>query len=297
MPESPFDASENEPEIVVITGPTASGKTAVALQLAKTDPSIEIVSADVQLFYRGFDIGTAKPSTEERARVVHHLIDILDPSESFSASEYSEQARRVIREILARNKTPVIVGGSGLYIDAIFHGILQSDTSGEAFTVARNLVKTEIAKEGFEHMHAKLKEVDPELYLQIAREMNPLRLQRAWEFYYATGKPLGQARKERTDAFEYKSRVHLIEPIREELWTRIENRIDEMLAAGWMKEVEGLLQNGVTREMPSMRAIGYLELASVLDGRLALDTAREKIIVRTRQYAKRQVTWMKRYRT
>ncbi|MEO6940402.1 MAG: tRNA (adenosine(37)-N6)-dimethylallyltransferase MiaA [Candidatus Kapaibacterium sp.] len=297
MPESPRDNSGDKPEILVITGPTASGKTAFAFHLAKTDPSIEIVSADVQLLYRGFDIGTAKPSAEERARVLHHLIDILDPSESFSASEYSEQARRVIREILARKKTPVIVGGSGLYIDAIFHGILQSDTSSDAFTLARNRVKGEIATQGFERMHAKLKDVDPELYLQIAREMNPLRLQRAWEFYYATGKPLGQARKERTDAFEYKPRIHLIEPIREALKTRIENRIDEMLAAGWMNEVEGLRKNGVTVDMPSMRAIGYLELASVLEGQLSLEAAREKIIVRTRQYAKRQVTWMKRYRT
>ncbi len=279
----------------IITGPTASGKTDLALTLARADRSIEIVSADASLVYRSLDIGTAKPSKEILAEVPHHLIDILEPSEPFSAADYSTRARSAIREIISRGKTPIVVGGTGLYIDALFNGLPTLDIPNDDLRAARERAKREIAEEGFDAMHERLREIDPELYVQIRRERNPIRLERAWTHYYATGEPLGEARKRVPEPFEFKPEYQVLIVPRPELWRRIEARVDEMLANGWLWEVEGLMQRGVTRTMPAMRAHGYRELFDVLTGNLSLDAARESIIIQTRQYAKRQVTWMKKY--
>ncbi|HET6402015.1 MAG TPA: tRNA (adenosine(37)-N6)-dimethylallyltransferase MiaA [Candidatus Kapabacteria bacterium] len=281
--------------ILVITGPTASGKTRDALALARADPKIEIVSADASLVYRGFDIGTAKPSKEILAEIPHHLIDILEPSEQFSAADYSTRTRKVIREIISRGKAPIVVGGTGLYIDALFDGLVQFDISTEELTEAKRRAKREIAEEGFDAMHDRLREIDPELYVQIRRERNPIRLERAWTHYYATGEPLGEARKRIPEPFEFRPEYHVLTVPRPELWRRIEMRVDEMLARGWLEEVESLIQQGVTRSAPAMRAHGYRELFDVIERKLSLDAARESIIIQTRQYAKRQATWMKKY--
>ena len=284
------------PKIEVITGPTASGKTDLAMQIAAKDPHVEIVNADASLLYEGFDIGTAKPSKEIRARIPHHLIDILKPAVRFNAAEYATVARNTIREIIARGKTPLVVGGTGFYIDALFFGITSLDADQEKLEQARTRVAQEMKEFGFDAMHAKLRKIDSELYEQISRERNPRRLERAWEFYYATGIPLGEARKEKPEPFEFEPSFTLIEVDREELREKIGKRIDEMLAAGWLKEVERLLASGITTDMPAMNAIGYRDLASVVRGETTIDEAREQIIIRTRQYAKRQVTWMKRYK-
>lgn len=280
---------------LVITGPTASGKTDHALALARANRRVEIVSADASLVYRGFDIGTAKPSKETLAEIPHHLIDILEPSEQFSAADYSSHARKIIREIIARGNTPIVVGGTGLYIDALFDGLVQFDISSEALANAKERSKREIMEEGFDAMHDRLREIDPELYSQIRRERNPIRLERAWTHYYATDEPLGEARKRNPDPFEFKPEYHVLTVPRPELWRRIEARVDEMLAHGWLQEVENLMASGVTHDMPAMRAHGYRELFDVIKGKLSLDAAHESIIIQTRQYAKRQVTWMKKY--
>ena len=279
----------------MITGPTASGKTALALDFASKDSSIEIVSADASLLYRGFDIGTAKPGKEVLDRIPHHLIDILDPSDPFSAADYSRLARTVIREIIMRGKTPVVVGGTGFYIDALFDGIIEVDIPKEELQLAKERTSREIESEGFDAMLDKLRTVDPVLYAQIQRERNPLRLHRAWEHYYATGESLGEARKRIPERFEFLPKYTVLSRPREELWRRIEGRVDSMLASGWLEEAERLKQAGITRDMPAMRAIGYRELFDVLDGIIMLEEARNKIVIRTRQYAKRQVTWMKQY--
>ncbi|MFI5202452.1 MAG: tRNA (adenosine(37)-N6)-dimethylallyltransferase MiaA [Candidatus Kapaibacterium sp.] len=245
--------------------------------------------------YRGLDIGTAKPSKEILAEIPHHLIDILEPSEPFSAAEYSSRSRNAIREIISREKTPIVVGGTGLYVDALFGGLVQLDIPNEELSNARERAKREIAEIGFDAMHERLREIDPELYVQIRRERNPIRLERAWAHYYATGEPLGEARKLEPEPFEFQPDYRVLTVPRPELWRRIEARIDEMLANGWLQEVEGLMQRGVTRDMPAMRAHGYRELFDVLEGTLSLDAARESIIIQTRQYAKRQATWMKKY--
>jgi tRNA dimethylallyltransferase len=282
-------------EIEVIVGPTASGKSALAMERAVQDPTIEIVNADASALYVGFDIGTAKPTKEDRERVPHHVIDILEPSVRFSAFEYSEKARAIINDVIQRGRKPLVVGGTGFYIDALFFGLIPNSASEEETEAARIRAAEEIEELGFDAMHERLREIDPDLYRQINRERNPIRLQRAWEFYYATGKPLGEARKQKTDAFEHQPVFSVMELDRQELWRRIEHRTDKLLADGWVDEVKGLLATGVTLEMPAMRAIGYKEIAQHLNGELTFDEMREKIIFATRQYAKRQSTWMKRY--
>lgn len=283
--------------IRVITGPTASGKTHLALELAAKDPSIEIINADAQLLYKGFDIGTAKPTAEERATVRHHLIDILEPSELFSAADYSSKAREIIREIVAKGKQPIVVGGTGFYIDALFFGLVEANIPEHIAQEVRTRVEQEYKEKGFDTYHALLEPIDPVLYEQIARERNPVRLLRAWEFYYATGNALGEARKVKPEPFEFSPQFEVLQVERSELWKRIELRIEEMLLAGWLDEVGHLLKNGVTTDMPAMRAIGYRELAEVVEGKSQLSEAKGKIIIKTRQYAKRQVTWMKKYVT
>jgi tRNA dimethylallyltransferase len=283
--------------IPVITGPTASGKTESALALARVNRRIEIVSADASLLYRGFDIGTAKPSKEILSEVPHHLIDILEPKEQCSAADYSTRARKAIREIVSRGNTPIVVGGTGLYIDALFDGLVQFDIGSEELAKAKERAKREIREEGFDGMHERLREIDPPLYLQIRRERNPIRLERAWMHYYATGEPLGESRKRTPKPFEFKPEYHVLDVPRLELWHRIEVRVDEMLARGWLREVQDLKHSGVTRDMPAMRAHGYRELSDVIQGTLSLQAARQSIIIQTRQYAKRQVTWMKKYET
>ena len=283
-------------KIEVITGPTASGKTILALQRFEADPSIEIVNADASLLYKGFDIGTAKPSKEIQGKIPHHLIDILQPQERFNAADYARSARDTIRTILEKGKTPLVVGGTGFYIDALFFGITSVDANEEKLSQARSKVTQEMKEFGFDTMHEKLREIDPILYEQIARERNPRRLERTWEFYYATGISLGEARKEKSEPFEFEPSFTLIEVERNELWEKIALRIDTMLFAGWLNETAQLLTNGITNDMPAMNAIGYRELTAVLHGEITLDEAREAIAIRTRQYAKRQVTWMKRYK-
>lgn len=281
--------------IEVITGPTASGKTSLALERAKKDPSIEIINADAFQLYIGFDIGTAKPSEDVRREIPHHLIDILDPNVMYSAAEYSALARDVIQECISRNKTPLVVGGTGFYIDALFYGLSSVEINQDYLSAAKTKYLTEYEQLGFTAMLAKLKEFDDILYEQVSRERNPIRLERAFIHYYASGIPLGIARKEKPVPFEHEPKYTVVTVSREELLSRIELRIDAMLSNGWLDEVRTLIDAGVRVEMPAMRAIGYSELAEVIAGSMSIDTAREKIIIGTRQYAKRQATWMKRY--
>lgn len=294
LPRTPGRLSSAS-KVLVITGPTASGKTDYALKLAEQDASIEIVNADAFLVYRGFDIGTAKPSSEEMQRAPHHLIDIREPQEEFNAAEYSRLARKTIREIVSRGKTPIVVGGTGLYLDALFNGIMEVD---QDMTDGRERARREIEEFGFEEMLRRLENIDPDLYQQTLREGNPLRLQRAWEHYYATGQPLGVSRKQNLpEPFEYLPDCKVLDVPRPEIWRRIEQRVDRMIARGWQIEAERLIRKGVTREMPAMRAIGYREMFDVVQNQMTPAEARERIIVRTRQYSKRQVTWMKKYQS
>lgn len=282
-------------QVEVITGPTASGKTSLALERAKGNPDVEIVNADAFQLYKNFDIGTAKPSKTIREQIPHHLIDILEPDERFSAADYSRVGRDVIRSIIARSKIPIVVGGTGFYIDALFSGLSSIEVDDELLVSAREKYSREFEALGFDVMLSKLSEIDSVLFEQVSRERNPIRLERAFIHYHSTGIPLGVARQERPEPFEHEAKYTILTVEREELLRQIELRVDEMLAAGWIEEVRALLDSGVTTDMPAMRAIGYSELAEVILGAMTLEEAREKIIIGTRQYAKRQTTWMKRY--
>ncbi|MEP7234755.1 MAG: tRNA (adenosine(37)-N6)-dimethylallyltransferase MiaA, partial [Ignavibacteriota bacterium] len=233
---------------------------------------------------------------EVRSRIIHHLIDILGADIRFNAAEFAVQARNVLRDILSRGKTPLVVGGTGFYIDALFYGLASVEVEPDKLEVARARVAKEMAEFGFNAMHEKLLSIDGTLYSQIARERNPRRLERAWEYYYATGQPLGEARNAKPEPFEFLPNFNVIEVEREELNRNIVQRIDTMLADRWLDEVIQLLGSGITLEQPAMNAIGYRELVEVAQGRMEITEARELIIIRTRQYAKRQVTWMKRYK-
>jgi tRNA dimethylallyltransferase len=281
--------------ILVITGPTASGKTEFAMNLAREDRQVEIVNADASLIYRGFDIGTAKPSKEIREEVPHHLIDILEPNERFSAADYSKLARNVIRRIFSQGKVPIVVGGTGFYIDALFEGIAPIDVLDKDAAPSKERYNRELKEFGFDEMHERLQEIDPILFAQIRRERNPIRLERAWTHYYATGEPLGEARKRVGEKFEYSPEYNVLELPRAELWQRIESRVDSMIADGWMDEAKTLMDQGISRDFPAMRAIGYREMFDVIEGNISIEKARELIIIRTRQYAKRQSTWMRKY--
>ncbi len=283
-------------QIEVITGATASGKTALVLERAAADPKIEIVNADAFQLYRHFDIGTAKPSKRVQESIPHHLIDILDATERYTAAEYSRAGQNAIRDIISRGNTPIVVGGTGFYIDALFFGISGIDVSEDVLEEARNRYKQEFKELGYEKMFNNLLTFDPSLYKQVEREKNPIRMKRAYEHFYASGIPLGVAREMKPEPFEHEPKCTVMNVPREELHQRIEVRIDEMLALGWLGEVKRLLESGITTEMPAMRAIGYKELADVATERMDLIDARKQIIIRTRQYAKRQVTWMKRYK-
>jgi tRNA dimethylallyltransferase len=292
LPHTPGRLSVAQ-KILFNNGPTATGKTKHVLKFDEEDTTIEIINSDAFLVYRGFDIGTAKPSSEELQRVPHHLIDIREPHEEFNAADYSRLARKTIRDIIARGKTPVVVGGTGLYIDALFNGIMEVE---QDMTDGRERARREIEEFGFEEMLRRLEPIDPDLYQQTRREGNPLRLQRAWEHYYATGEALGKTRKDnKPEPFEFAPQYKVMTISRPEIWKRIEQRVDRMMARGWQIEAERLMRKGVTRDMPAMRAIGYREMFDVVEGRMTIREARERIIVRTRQYAKRQVTWMKKY--
>lgn len=282
-------------QVEVIIGPTASGKTSLALSRAKENSNVEIVNADAFQLYKGFDIGTAKPSKTIREHIPHHFIDILEPRQRFSAADYSRQGRDVIRNIISRSKTPIVVGGTGFYIDALFFGLSSIEVDDELLASAREKYTAEYERFGFDAMLAKLGEFDTALFEQVTRERNPIRLERAFIHYYATGTPLGVARQEKPEPFEHEPKYTILAVDREELLRRIELRVDEMLADGWLDEVRSLLSSGVTTDMPAMRAIGYSELAEVVSGTMKIEVAREKIIIGTRQYAKRQTTWMKRY--
>ena len=197
--------------------------------------------------------------------------------------------------MLSQNRIPLVVGGTGFYIDALFHGIAPIEIPEEVLAKAAEQARQDIEREGFDVMHERLRTIDPELYVQIQRERNPIRLERAWGHYYASREPLGKTRKRIPEPFEYSPMYNVQSVPRPELWQRIETRTEQMIANGWMDEVEKLMAKGVTRSMPAMRAIGYNEMFDVVEGKRSMEDAQDKINIRTRQYAKRQVTWMKKY--
>ena len=283
--------SMNQPLAIFLMGPTASGKTAVAVELVKQLP-LEIISVDSALVYRGMNIGTAKPDAVTLAIAPHALIDIRDPSESYSAAEFRNDALKEMEAICERGHTPLLVGGTMLYFRALEHGL--SDLPG-ADPEVRAQLEDEARRVGWPAMHERLSHVDPQSAGRI-HPNDPQRIQRALEVYELTGSSMTQLCKEgRAAASGYRFLKIILAPEdRTALHERINRRFDSMLEQGFLDEVRRLHARGdLTPDLPSMRAVGYRQAWEYLDGKLSEREWVERALIATRQYAKRQFTWLR----
>ena len=275
------------PTILVICGPTASGKSALALRLAE-ELGAEIINADSMQIYRGMDIGTAKPSAEERCRIPHHLIDIADPDQPFSAADFAEAADEALRDISSRGRRSIVVGGTGLYIRALLKGLVDSPGGAEAF---RQSLHEEARCQGNEYLLERLRRVDPELASRLHPNNLP-RIIRALEVHHLTGIPLSQQQQDHGFSGQrYRTLQIGLRVDRPTLFTRIDERVDRMLSDGLLDEVRRLQTAGYDRGSKAMRSIGYKEAGAYLSGEYPLEEARRLIQRNTRHYAKRQLTW------
>ena len=277
----------NKPPLILIVGPTAVGKTEIAIQLAERLNG-EIVSADSRLFYRGMDIGTAKPTSEEQARVPHHLIDIANPDEVLSLAVFQQKAHELIADIHTRNKLPFLVGGTGQYARAVTQGWTPPEVEpDERLRDELGRMKDE---KGISWLHDKLKSLDPEAAEKIDAR-NFRRTIRALEVIMTTGKKFSEQRGQ-SDSPYHLVTIGLTRP-REELYQRVDARIEMMFANGFIDEVKFLLEKGYSPSLPTMSAIGYRECVSVIKGELTEEQAKVQIRRATRVYVRRQANWFK----
>ena len=277
--------------ILCIAGPTASGKTALAVELAK-DLNGEVVSCDSMQVYRRMDIGTAKPSREEMQGIPHHMIDVAEPDEDFSVSRYCAMAAPIVDDIVARGKTAIIAGGTGLYMDSLIRG---NDFAPFPSTGVRERLEAEADEVGLPAMLTQLRQIDPDT---ADRVFDRKRILRALEVYLETGETIT----------EHNRKTRLIPPKytplwlgldfadRGELYRRIDKRVDIMLEMGLMEEIRSLLDSGIPEKCTAMQAIGYKEFVNALEGREPLSQAAEEVKKASRHYAKRQLTWFRRNR-
>ncbi len=279
--------------LLAIVGPTASDKSAVGMALARRLDG-EIVSADSMQVYRGMDIGTAKPSLGEQAEIRHHLIDAADPDEVFNVARYQELAGAAIADAASRGKLPIMVGGTGLYVDAVVRGFLFPDEGRNPAVRERLEREAAAGADGAPALHARLALCDPEAAARI--HPNDLRrIVRALEVFEVTGRPITELRRKHVPVNAYNARLFGLTMPREALAARIDARVNQMVAAGLVDEVRGLLQMGYDPEATAMQAIGYKEFAAYLAGREGLDRAIDAVKLETRKYAKRQMTWFRKH--
>jgi len=279
-----------EPAAILLMGPTASGKSALAAALAQHFP-VEIVSVDSAQIYRGMDIGTAKPSVTERRSVPHHLIDIVDPTESYSAAQFRRDAVRLILEITARGRIPLLVGGTMLYFKALREGLSELPESDAAL---RARIDAEAAERGWPAMHAELAKIDASTAMRL-KPNDAQRIQRALEIYRVTGKPMSQLLGRARSALPFRLlELALVPSDRAELHRRLESRFDAMLERGLVEELRALRERHTLRPgLPSMRCVGYRQAWQHLEGEFGRNELRDRGIFATRQLAKRQLTWMR----
>lgn len=280
---------QNPPPIVLV-GPTATGKTAVAVRLAERLQG-EIVNADSMQIYRGMDIGTAKPSSEERRRAPFHLLDLVTPDQPFSVSDWKERAESAINAIASRDHWPIVCGGTGLYIRALLDDWSLAETPADP--AVRAGLRAEVARHGAPSLHARLQAVDP----STATRLHPndaVRIVRALEVYQVTGQPISafQQRDRATRPTRPAYRMGLMLP-RQELYARIDTRVNQMIAEGLEDEARRLLDQGYSPTLGPLRSLGYKEMIAYLCGESDRTTAIEKIKQETRRFAKRQFTWFR----
>ena len=276
-------------QIICLAGPTASGKTALAVELAR-ELNGEVVSCDSMQVYRRMDIGTAKPSPEEMGGIPHHMIDVADPEEDYSVSRYCAAAAPIVEDIVARGKTAIITGGTGLYMDSLIRG---NDFAPFPSTGVRERLEAQADAEGMEAMAAWLRGVDPEAAERIHDRK---RLLRALEVYLETGQTITEHNR-RTQAIPPKFSpvwLGLDFEDRQRLYDRIDLRVTKMLEMGLLEEIQGLLDSGVPETATAMQAIGYKEFVNALAGRETVEAAADQVRRSSRRYAKRQLTWFRR---
>ena len=277
-------------KIICVAGPTASGKTALAVELAKLYNG-EVVSCDSMQIYRRMDIGTAKPTREEMQGIPHHMIDIIDPWEDFSVSRYCDMAAPIVDDILARGKTAIIAGGTGLYMDSLLKG---NDFADFPSTGHKEKLEALAAAEGIEPLMAQLWQVDPETAEKCPGNLR--RVIRALEVYLETGITMTEHNR-RTQALppRYKSIFFALEDVeRADLYDRIDRRVGLMLEQGLMEEIKTLLASGIPAGCTALQAIGYKEFVAALDGHCTIEEAADQVRQSSRRYAKRQLTWFRR---
>lgn len=280
----------SKPKVIVICGPTASGKTALSIELAKKING-EIVSADSMQIYKDMDIGTAKTTTEEMQGIKHYLQDFVEPDKRYSVADYKVDAEKAIEEILSKGKTPIVVGGTGLYVDSLIYGIeYQEIKFDEKY---RKELEDIALKDGLETLYKKAQEIDPEAMKKISCN-DKKRIMRVLEIYKATGKTKTEQEIEsRKKEVKYDYKVFAIDWEREKLYERINKRVDIMIENGLIEEVENLLKK--YKEFPTaMQGLGYKEVVEYLNGYLTKEEMIDKIKQETRRYAKRQITWFRK---
>lgn len=279
-----------KPKVIVICGPTASGKTALSIELAKKVNG-EIISSDSMQIYKYMDIGTAKPSKDEMQGIKHYLLDFLEPNQRYSVAEFKKDAEIAIEEILAKGKTPIIVGGTGLYVDSLIYGIEYQDIKlDEKY---RQKLEDRASKEGLEKLYEEAQKIDPQAMEKISPN-DKKRILRVLEIYKATGKnKTEQEIESRKNGIKYDYKVFAINWDREALYERINKRVDMMIEQGLIQEVEQLLKK-YNKFPTAMQGLGYKEVVEYLQRITTKEEMIEKIKMETRRYAKRQITWFKK---
>ena len=280
----------NKPKVIVICGPTASGKTALSIELAKKING-EIISCDSMQIYKYMNIGTAKPTLEEQKEVKHYLIDFVEPNQRYSVAEYKKDAEKAIAKILEKGKTPIIVGGTGLYIDSLIYGIEYPEI--ELDEEYRKELEKEIEEKGLESLYNKAKEIDNKAMEKISPN-DKKRIMRVLEIYKATGKTKTEQEIEsRAHEVKYEYKVFAIKMDREKLYERINKRVDLMVEKGLIEEVKDILKR-YDKFPTAMQGLGYKEVVEYLQRKITKEEMIDKIKIQTRRYAKRQITWFKK---
>jgi tRNA dimethylallyltransferase len=277
-----------QPLVLAIVGPTASGKTPASLLLAERLNG-EIISADSRQIYKYLDIGTAKPARADRKRVKHYFIDVLEPDEEYSAGQFAKEARHVVAKILERRKLPILVGGSGLYVKSVIDGLFEG--AGKDPEVRARLAD-QLVREGVEGLFEGLKKVDPVTAAKMT-EVKPRRVIRALEVYYITGKPLSEFHAEQETKPEFTAIQVGLNWKRQELYDRINQRVDRMISDGLVDEVRSLRARGYDRRLNALNTVGYKEMFDYLDGSRSLEDTITLIKRNSRRFAKRQLTWFR----
>jgi tRNA dimethylallyltransferase len=279
---------QNFDTVLVLLGPTGVGKTALSKEIAEKIP-VEIVSADSRQVYRYMNIGTAKPPPALQREIPHHFIDILDPDQDYSAGQYAKSARKVIGEIFQRKKIPLVVGGSGLYIRALIEGFFREDIKNPDI---RKQLQARLQREGIDILYAELTRVDPRAAEKI-HPNNTRRVIRTLEVFYTAGIPLSEIQKEKTDPALFRAIKIGLTMERKKLYTRINQRVEEMFEEGLVEEVRGILEMGYSLQLNALNSVGYKEVIAYLKEEIDLFTCKELVKQNTRRFAKRQFTWFR----